>query len=183
MDSGFLKQNFAFCTHPVRGQDLCSYVCTPVTKCTLMYFVQTAGPKSGKFVYTWSRWQGTCVGQISSKSLTSLTFVFKVKESNQIQWQVHNVLEHSGVISAGAAVTERTTIPIATMSRGVRSSGRLPFAKICQGVLAYSLIFKQNVMHCILAYCIRRCVRVCVRACVRVCVYSSVWTTHYWTAR
>ena len=46
------------------------------------------------------------------------------------------------------------------------------YVKICQGVLANSLIFKQNAMHCILAYGICRTVSVCV--CVYVCVFVYV---------
>ena len=71
----------------------------------------------------------------------------------------------------------------------------IPFTKICQGVLVYSLTFKRNTMHCILAYGIRRsvsvcvcecvwvCVRECVYTCVRACVYPSIWMPHWWTAQ
>ena len=63
-------------------------------------------------------------------------------------------------------------IQIATISRGVRNEDGLPFAKICQGVLVYSLILSE--MQCIqflpiafFAVCV--CVCVCVCACV--CVF------------
>ena len=119
-------------------------------------------------------WQGTFTCQFSSKSSTSLTFIFKFKYLNRIHRQV-NISEIS--VKCALIFIGRRMMTIATMSRRVRIRGRLPFAKICQGVLAYSLIFKRNVAYCILAYSIRWSVSVCV-----VCACSSVCTPHWWIA-
>ena len=48
-------------------------------------------------LHTFAPRQGTFACQFSSKSSTSLTFIFKVKELNRIYWQVHNPLENSGL--------------------------------------------------------------------------------------
>ena len=92
--------------------------------------------------------------------------------------QIVNVLnvQFQGPIGAAAVETGRRTIPIATISRGVRNGGRVPFAKICQGVLTYSLMLSE--IHRIsfspiaLFVCVYLCVCMCV--CVCVCVYVCV---------
>ena len=64
-------------------------------------------------------------------------------------------------------------IPIATISRGVRNEGGLPFAKICQEALAYSLILNEMQRIGFSAIALVRVCRyvcVCVSMCVCVCV-------------
>ena len=88
--------------------------------------------------------------------------------------QIVNVLnlQFQGPIGAAAVIRGRRTIPIATISRGVRNGGRVPFAKICRGVLTYSLILSeiQRISFSPIAlvrvyFCASVCVSVCV--CVR----------------
>ena len=57
-------------------------------------------------------------------------------------------------------------ISITTMSRGVTNQGGLTFRQDMSRSVsreAYSMTFKRNAMHCILAYCIPRSVSVCIR--------------------
>ena len=120
-----------------------------------MYCEQTAGPRS--IIYT----------HISM--LTSYVFL-----PNFIQ--IVNVfnLQCQDSIGAAAVIRGRRTIPIATISRGVRNGGRVPFAKICQGMLTCSLILSeiQRISFSPIAL-VRVCifVRVCVCLCVCVCVF------------
>ena len=82
----FLRRRDGVCL-----QVVCSFVRScihPITKCTSMYYKQTAGPRSVNFC-THAYWQGTFVCHISSKSSTSFTFNFKVNDSNRIHSQVH----------------------------------------------------------------------------------------------
>ena len=55
-----------------------------------------------------------------------------------------------------------------------------------KGMLAYSLIFKRNAMHCILAYDIRWSVSMYVCGCVCVvcvCVFIHLNASHWWASR
>ena len=123
--------------------------------------------------------QNTFTFHFISKSSTSLTFIFKVKDSNRIHWQVHNVWNQREMRSSHYRHDGRYQSP---QCQGVSEFEMdLTFAKICQVVLAYGQIFKRNEMHCILAYVIRRSVCPCVSVCVSVCM--SFWTLLWLTTQ
>ena len=64
---------------------------------------------------------------------------------------------------------------IATISRGVRIRGGRHFAKILQGVLAYSQIFLREMQCIALTVCVYMCLCVCVFMRVRVCYNLCVF--------
>ena len=47
-----------------------------------------------RFRHTYACWQDTSASRLSSKSSTFLTFIFKVKYSNRVHWEVHLWLSH-----------------------------------------------------------------------------------------
>ena len=134
-----------------------------------------AGPKSVKFC------THMLVDRVRSPANfhpTSLTFIFKVKDSIEIhfKWILHSSLLVYGHTSANRRRTDDTNLHD---FKGCQEWRWLSFTEIGQRVFAYSVILSEIGMHCILAYCIRcsMCVFVsvwvcaCVRACVRVCVH------------
>ena len=102
-----------------------------------------------------------------------MTFIFKFKDSNGIHWQVYNALEPSGLKARSQRIRGGRTIAIVTISRGVGNGGRLPFAKICQGALAYSLILceMQRIANSPIAF-VGVCPYVCVCVCMCACFFG-----------
>ena len=101
----FLQHRDSICQ-----QVVCSFVhyfvhpcILPVTKCTIMCSEEEDGPRSANF-RRHGCWKDTFACQFSSKSSTSLTFNFKVKDSNQIHWQVHTWNQHELCVSVRACV-------------------------------------------------------------------------------
>ena len=66
------------------------------TKCAIMYREETARPRRANFCI---RLQVDKLRSpaIFSKSSTALTFIFKIKNSNRMNWKEHDVLEPSGL--------------------------------------------------------------------------------------
>ena len=83
------------------------------------------------------------------------------------QCVIHSIL-HS-YIDTAAAETKRTDDT--TISKGVRNGDGLPFAKICLGVLAYSLILSEMLR---IALSPIAFVGVCPCVCVFVRMYASL---------
>ena len=82
-------------------QTVCSLVC-PEMKCKPQLLKTFRGPwlaliTTAQNSNTYACSQGTFSCKFSSKSSTSLTFIFKFKNSNRINWQLHNGIKPSGL--------------------------------------------------------------------------------------
>ena len=118
---------------------------------------------------------------LSPSLSTSISLTpFQGQNSNLIHWQVHtrnkreirsSLYQSHYTVTIGT--TDNTNLHDIKGFQDARKS--IPFVKIYQWVLTYSLIFKRHATHCILAYGIRWsmcvCVCVCVFECVCVCAH------------
>ena len=79
---------------------LCNYVClrlhpfvqASADKCKIIYCKQMAVPRSSNFCTYKQVYRIHSLAQFHSNSQRFLTFIFKVKDSNRVHWQVHTRL-------------------------------------------------------------------------------------------
>ena len=91
-----MKHGFYTVSTPLNGVILAGSVevRSSVTKCTIMYYEQTAGQRSANF----------CIrihvdkAPFQAKFYPSFAFIFKVKDSNRVHWEVDNDYHGNGGI-------------------------------------------------------------------------------------